>query len=44
MATEGITGVDKNLDYYGLQDTTGSLDYYGDFDTERIKRNAEELS
>ncbi len=44
MATEGIAGVDKDLDYYGLQDTTGSLDYYGDFATERIKRNAEELS
>ena len=28
----------------GMQDTIGSLDYYGDFATERIKRNAEELS
>lgn len=42
--TEGITGPDDSLDYYGTRDTTGSLDYYGDFANERIKRNAEELS
>lgn len=28
----------------GLEDKIGELDYYGDFATERIKRNAEELS
>lgn len=56
MYTKGVSSIylpivtskqrDSNLfmTKIGLENEKGSLDYYGDFSTERIKRNAEELS